>query len=316
MARPRPVPPVVRARAASARQNRSKTFCSSPGRSPTPKSRTETATASLSMAVVTTTSLPSPCSTAFTKMLRRMRSTRRRSTSAKQPLAGSRNSIRLPRRSASCWASSADPRTRSHTSTRSASKVAAPASYLLISSRSTSSDSNRSSWLCSSSADRAAAWSRSSRDSNSRSAAILMVASGVRSSCDTSETNCRCTLDSSSSSRSWRCRLAAISLNEVASAARSSTPSTRMRSVQVPGGQPLGGLGGVPDRQHHPPGDQRRDRGQQHGQGEPDAAPGSAASAAGSSAARSTGTRSRAGSTARPGPRRPGPARPPARCCR
>src|SRR6202044_3518695 len=76
--------------------------------------------------------------------------------------------------------------------------------------------------------------SRSARDSNSKSAAILMVASGVRSSCDTSETNCRWTLDSSSSSRSLPCRLDAISLNEVASAARSSTPSTRMRSSRCP----------------------------------------------------------------------------------
>ena len=47
MARPRPVPPVVRARAGSARQNRLKTSCASPGRRPTPWSRTATATASL-----------------------------------------------------------------------------------------------------------------------------------------------------------------------------------------------------------------------------------------------------------------------------
>ena len=186
------------------------------------------------MAVVTTTSLPSPCSTALTRMLRRMRSTRRRSASAKQPVAGSRNSMRLPRRSASCCASSAERRTRSHTSTSSASRVAAPASNRLISSRSTSSDSNRSSWLCSSSTDRPAAASSSARTSKSRSAAILMVDSGVLSSCDTSETNCRCTLDRSSSSRSLPCRLAAISLNDVARAARSSTPCTCIRSPRCP----------------------------------------------------------------------------------
>ena len=119
-------------------------------------------------------------------------------------------------------------------STSSASRVAAPASNLLISSRSTSSDSNRSSWLCSSSTDRPPAASSSARASKSRSAAILMVDSGVRSSCETSETNCRCTLDSSSSSRSLPCRLAAISLNDVASAARSSTPCTCIRSPRCP----------------------------------------------------------------------------------
>ena len=37
-----------------------------------------------------------------------------------------------------------------------------------------------------------------------------------------------------------------------------------MRSSRCPADTPLGRLGGVPDRQHHPPGHQRRDRGQQH----------------------------------------------------
>ena len=39
--------------------------------------------------------------------------------------------------------------------------------------------------------------------------------------------------------------------------------------LEMPGRQPLGRLGRVPDGQHHPPGDQRRDRGQQHGEHEP-----------------------------------------------
>ena len=116
----------------------------------------------------------------------------------------------------------------------SASRVAALASYRLISSRSVSSDSNRSSWLCSSSADRPAAGSIWSLVPNSTSAAILIVVSGVRSSCETSETNWRCTWDRSSSSCSFSCRLAAISLNEVASAASSSVPRTSIRSFRCP----------------------------------------------------------------------------------
>src|SRR6266536_5468349 len=66
IASPSPVPPLVRARAGSARQKRSKTIVSSPGRNPTPKSRTAMATAYRSPAARTWTALPSPCSTAFT----------------------------------------------------------------------------------------------------------------------------------------------------------------------------------------------------------------------------------------------------------
>src|SRR5215472_14002906 len=234
IARPRPVPPVVLARAGSARQNRSNTKNSSPGDNPTPWSRTAMATAPWSAAELTTTSRPSPCSTALTSRLRSIRSTLLRSTSATHGSAGSLNSILEPRRSASCWATSAELRTRSQTSTSSASRVAAFASYLLISSKSTSRDSNLPSWLSSNSAERRVCGSSSSLASNSRSAAILMVVRGVRSSCDTSETNCRCTCDKSSSSPIFSWRLAAISLNDLASAATSSLPRTASRSPRLP----------------------------------------------------------------------------------
>ncbi|OLT33773.1 hypothetical protein BJF79_07650 [Actinomadura sp. CNU-125] len=66
------------------------------------------------------------------------------------------------------------------------------------------------------------------------SAAMRMVVSGVRSSCETSETNWRCTCDRSSSSRIFSWRFSAISLNERARRARSSSPRTRMRSSSRP----------------------------------------------------------------------------------
>ena len=69
---------------------------------------------------------------------------------------------------------------------------------------------------------------------NNTSDAILMVVSGVRSSCETSDTNWRCTCDRSSSSASFSCRLAAISLNDLASAASSSMPRTSIRSLSAP----------------------------------------------------------------------------------
>ena len=72
------------------------------------------------------------------------------------------------------------------------------------------------------------------RASWSTSPAIRTVVSGVRSSCETSETKRRCTRVSSSSWRIWRCRLVAIWLNDVASRARSSSPRTRSRSSSCP----------------------------------------------------------------------------------
>ncbi|OLT33772.1 hypothetical protein BJF79_07645 [Actinomadura sp. CNU-125] len=60
----------------------------------------------------------------------------------------------LPLRSARPWMSPTVRSTRSRMSSDSASRVAAPASCRLISSRSPSRASNRSSWLCSSSAER------------------------------------------------------------------------------------------------------------------------------------------------------------------
>ena len=107
--------------------------------------------------------------------------------------------------------------------------MAKPASNRLISSRSVSSSSKRSSSAWSSSALRATAGSNSSRSAKIRSAAIRTVVSGVRSSCETSEVNRRCSRDISSSRRICRCRLVAIWLNEAASRARSSSPLTTIR---------------------------------------------------------------------------------------
>ena len=56
--RPRPVPPVVRARAGSARQKRLKTSDDSPGRSPMPWSRTAIATTSSSATTCTSIDCP------------------------------------------------------------------------------------------------------------------------------------------------------------------------------------------------------------------------------------------------------------------
>ena len=166
-----------------------------------PWSRTDTATACSSVGhAMTTMGRPSPCSIALTSRLRRIRSTRRLSTSAiagppgvlDDDLAAAARGQRSP--------STRPPgRTVARMSVGSTSSTAAPASNRLISSRSVSSASNRSSSSCSSSADRATAGSKSERESWMRSPAIRIVVSGVRSSCETSETNRCCTRERSSS---------------------------------------------------------------------------------------------------------------------
>ncbi len=67
-----------------------------------------------------------------------------------------------------------------------------------------------------------------------RSAAIRTVVSGVRSSCDTSETKRRCTRESSSSCRICACSALAIRLNDSPSRAMSSVPVTFIRSSRCP----------------------------------------------------------------------------------
>ncbi len=67
-----------------------------------------------------------------------------------------------------------------------------------------------------------------------RSAAIRTVVSGVRSSWLTSEVKRRCRLPNSSSWVIWRCRLSAMSLNDTASRAMSSSPRTGIRSERWP----------------------------------------------------------------------------------
>ena len=66
------------------------------------------------------------------------------------------------------------------------------------------------------------------------SAAIRIVVSGVRSSCETSLVNRRCSRERSSRRRIWRCRLSAMSLNDCPSRAMSSLPRTAMRLDRSP----------------------------------------------------------------------------------
>ena len=119
-------------------------------------------------------------------------------------------------------------------STDSTDSSATPASWREISSRSASSVSNRSSSLTISSVERRSAGSSSALWSSIRSAAMRTVVSGVRSSWLTSEVNRRCRLPNSSSWVIWRCRLSAMSLNDTANRAMSSSPRTGIRSDRCP----------------------------------------------------------------------------------
>ncbi|CAB4936278.1 unannotated protein [freshwater metagenome] len=158
------------------------------------------------------------------------------SATAASPSTGSTSEslMSIPTRWANGCARSMTRRASSRTSTWSASSTAAPASKREISSRSTRSDSNRSNCACSNSAARAVGASKLARSSNITSAAMRIVVSGVRNSCETSDTNRCCTRDNPSSCLIWRCKLAAMSLNEAASCARSSSPLTRTRSDKKP----------------------------------------------------------------------------------
>jgi hypothetical protein len=86
----------------------------------------------------------------------------------------------------------------------------------------------------SSSAERAVCGSNRSRAWNSTLLAICTVVSGVRSSCETSDTNRCCSRDRFSSRRIWLCKLAAIWLNDVLRRAMSSSPLTCMRCSRLP----------------------------------------------------------------------------------
>ena len=234
--RPSPVPPLVRARAGSARQNRLNTMADSPTPRPTPWSRTAIAAAWSSPATRITMSPLSAWSIALVTRLRTIRSTRRTSASARQGWSGASTIGR----GQSFWRASAAVAStiRWATSTRSTSSIsstAAPASKRLISSRSTSSALEPVE-LGLQQLRGAGRWPGRSRAraSWSTSPAIRTVVSGVRSSWETSATNRRCTRDSSSSCRIWRCRLVAIWLKDVASRARSSSPETRSRSCSWP----------------------------------------------------------------------------------
>ncbi len=108
-------------------------------------------------------------------------------------------SRRLPRRADNAAVDSMVRTIVCRRSVASTSSAAAPASKRLISSKSDNSDSNRSTSLCNSSAERETDGSKSCRDSWIRSPAIRIVVNGVRSSWDTSETNRCCTRERSSS---------------------------------------------------------------------------------------------------------------------
>ena len=122
----------------------------------------------------------------------------------------------------------------------STSSAAAPASKRLISSRSASSASNRSSSPASSSAERATEGSKPTRDSWMRSTAIRIVVSGVRSSCETSETNRCCTADSPSSWRIWDWRLSAIAVERRREEGEVVLAARRHPLVELAGRQALG----------------------------------------------------------------------------
>ena len=94
--RPNPVPPVARARAGSARQNRPNTSEASPGRSPTPWSRTVTATPPSPPRRCTSTGPPSECSIALSTRLRSTRSIRRESASTMTGVCGRSTTILDP----------------------------------------------------------------------------------------------------------------------------------------------------------------------------------------------------------------------------
>ncbi len=229
MARPSPLPPTVRRRAGSARQNRLNTWWASAALNPTPWSRTATATAPSSPRTCTLTGRPSPCSMALVIRLRRMRRMRRGSTSARHGTgASSCSGVPYCWASRLCAASSSVAMVDRSTSSRFSS--AAPASNRLISSRSVSSSSKRSSSADSSSVLRVASGSKSPRWPYRMSAAIRTVVSGVRSSWVTSETNCCCTCDRSSISVILRSSSVARWFIERASPARSSVPRTAIRS--------------------------------------------------------------------------------------
>ncbi len=199
---------------------------------------------------------------ALVTRLRTIRSTRRASASATQgrPVVSAvRTTTWMPERSASGRVESTTRWARSTRLTSSRSSTAAPASNLLISSRSESSSSKRSSSFCSSSAARAVGGSKRSRASCSTSPAIRTVVSGVRSSWETSETNRRCTRESSSSWRIWLLQ-AGGHLVERRAEAGDVVVAAHVHALLEPSRrQTLGHPSGQPHRRHHLPGDQPGD---------------------------------------------------------
>ena len=112
--------------------------------------------------------------------------------------------------------------------------TAACASNRLTSRRSVSKDSNLSICEIRSSALRATVGSKLSLVAKITCEAIRIVVRGVRSSCETSETNRCCSFDKFSSLEICCCSETAISLNEYPKLAISSSPWKSIRRSRFP----------------------------------------------------------------------------------
>ena len=162
------------------------------------------------------------------------RSIRRESNSAKISSVGNLTSIELPRFLASGSIDAIAIPTTWFKSCISSSALTAPASYLEISRRSFSNTSNRTICPWSNSADLRRVGSSVSLASNNKSPASLIVVSGVRSSCETSDTNLCCIFETLASLVICRCKLSAILLKERAREAITSSPFSSSRTSSAP----------------------------------------------------------------------------------
>ena len=93
--------------------------------------------------------------------------------------------------------------------------------------------------------------------------------SGVRSSCETSETKRCCTRERSASCLIWRCRLSAMRLNDRASVGELVVAALGQALLEVAGGELLAGLGRDPHRADDEPHDEVGDGADQQDEGEP-----------------------------------------------
>jgi hypothetical protein len=200
--------------------------------------------------------------------LRRIRSTRRGSTSAITGWSGTLTSSVLPTRSAS---EDSRSMTRCTTATRSVGSASSTANPDV---EARDLQQVREQVLepvqlgLEQSALRLTAGSKSSRAANIRSAAIRTLRQRRTQLRATVRGDRRCSRDISSSRTICRCRFAAIWLNE-RRAGQVVLAAHLHALVEQAGGQPLRGARGHPHRADHQPGHQRRQHAQQHHQGVP-----------------------------------------------